>query len=333
MRKINKILILGHSNLGDLCYDLIIVRPLRRQFPGAEITVLTSSRARDVLGGCEGVDKVILFDKKDRGLRAQVKLILRLRKEKFDLIVVLKSSLMHVFLGGAAVWSAADYLKGRKVFQDPRHVADIYLDMLRSKGVQAGHEPFYLGRKDVSFSSRDFLESKGILPADKIAGIIPAAAWSLKNWPVSHWNELAGELMEKHGCRVISFSKSGSDPFASFVIKNLSPKITVVDSLTLRQVMDLLLCCRVVIGPDSGLLHIAGCSGVPVIGLYGATPGDHIYPYYHRDNILRPRTALDCVPCYPGGGPCRRITQYQVGQCMEDISVQDVLARAILYSK
>jgi len=97
--------------------------------------------------------------------------------------------------------------------------------------------------------------------------------------------------------------------------------------------LDLILCCHVVVGSDTGLLHLASCSGRQSIGLYGATHSDYIYPYYHKENVLRSETSLDCAPCYPGNNPCEKITKFRVGQCMDVILVKDVLDLIVLKSK
>jgi len=41
-----KILIRGHSNIGDVCYDLALIQPLKRHFPQAHITFFVSSKAK-----------------------------------------------------------------------------------------------------------------------------------------------------------------------------------------------------------------------------------------------------------------------------------------------
>jgi len=321
------ILIFGHSNLGDVCYDLTVVAPVCRQFPGAKISFLTSPRASGVVEGYKGLDHIIIFNKKggDGGLWGRLRFVMKLRKKKFDLVIVLKKTFMHKFLFVNNVWSARDYL-GCCPSNDPRHVVDIYLDFLRSYNVNVSGRifDFYVGKKEHTFADA-FLSEHNIRSDDTIVGILPAAAWPLKNWPIDKWNELARLLKDKHNIRVISFSKSGGNSFAEMVVRNLSHDVIVVDNLSLKQVKAFITRCDLFISPDSGLLHIASCMGINVIGLYGATPPDHIYPYFHQNNILVSKEKYDCAPCYPGTQPCLRKTKFQVGACMDAIRVKDVL--------
>ena len=107
----NNILIIGHSNIGDVCYDLAVVNPLRRQYPGARISFLASSRAKNILQGYDGLDKVFTFDRhtKDRGLFGRLRLMGTLVRERFDLAIIFKNTLMHKFLGIPCIWSVREY--------------------------------------------------------------------------------------------------------------------------------------------------------------------------------------------------------------------------------
>mgnify|MGYP001615531123 CR=1 FL=1 len=130
------ILIIGHSNIGDACYNAVVAAPLHEQFPRARISILTSSRTQNIFQGYAGISKIFLFDTyvKDKGLFGYLRLIRALRKEKFDLAVVLNSTLLYKFLGIPRVWSVREYL-GRRPCAVKKHIADIYLEFLKAKGV------------------------------------------------------------------------------------------------------------------------------------------------------------------------------------------------------
>lgn len=325
------ILIIGHSNIGDACYDAAIIAPLHTHFPQARISFLTSSRAQNILQGYPGLSKIFLFDKhtQDKGLFGYLKLIQALRKEKFDLAIVLKSTLLHKFLGVPQVWSVREY-PGCCPTRIKKHIADIYLELLKAKGLplEETRFNFNLSSEDKSFAG-DFLKKQSLKPDDTLIGILPIAAWSLKSWPIEKWNELAKILKAQHSGKVIALGKSGNDPFGHKVLKNMSLEIiSAIDQTTLKQAMALLTRCSLFIAPDSSLLHLASCMGVQALGLYGPTSAGYIYPYFHRQNIVVSQAALACRPCYPGikAIVCKR--EFQPGECMEAISVEEVLKMA-----
>lgn len=323
---VKNILIIGHSNIGDACYDLVVINPLRSQFPQAKISFLTSSRADNIVQGYKGLDRVLTFykDTKDRGLSGRLRLIISLAKEKFDLAVVLSSSLMYIFLGIPCVWSLRKYL-GCKPSKKRMHIVDIYLNFLRFHNIESQKTIFDFGlsHEEQEFCDAFFWEAK-INTKDRLVGILPAAAWSLKNWPIDKWNKLA-ELLGGYGIKVIAFGKFSDDSYSQMVLNKISPKIILAKNTTLKQAMYIIKCCNLFIGPDSSLLHLASCMGVNTIGLYGATSTDYIYPYFHRHNIVTPKEKNSCMPCYPGHKPCHTITDSQVGACMDNINIDDVL--------
>lgn len=321
------ILIIGHSNIGDVCYDLVIINPLRRRFPQAKISFLTSSRAENILQGYDGLDKVFTFDKytKDKGLHGRLRLMAALVREKFDLALVLKNTLMHKFLDIPCVWSVRKYL-GCEPSEKKMHVVDVYLEFLRFHGIDAQEATFgfSLGEEERDFCDT-FLAKEGISAKDRLVGVLPLSAWSLKSWPIDKWNGLTGILKSQYGIKVINLSKSSSDPFSQMVLKNISPEIISADKTTLRQAMALIKRCNLFIGPDSSLLHLASCIGVEAIGLYGPSSGEYFYSYFHRYNTVVSKEKLDCMHCYPGLNYCPCKEKFWFGACMEGISVKDVL--------
>jgi len=127
----SRILIIGHSNIGDVCCDLAVVNPLRNRFRQAHISFLTSPRANNIAEGYKGLDRVLTFDKyaQNRGLFVRLRLMRFLAREKFDLVVVLKSTLMHNFLGVPIVWNLRKYL-GTALSEKHMHPIDIYLGFI-----------------------------------------------------------------------------------------------------------------------------------------------------------------------------------------------------------
>ncbi len=310
-----------------MCYDLTVINPLRSHFPQAKISFLTSPRSNNIVEGYKGLDRALTFykDTEDRGLSGRLRLMIFLAREKFDLALVLKNTLMYMFLGIPCVWSLRKYL-GCAPSEKKIHVVDIYLEFLRSHGIDA-HKAmfdFTLSQEEREFCDTFFAKEK-ISTKDRLVGILPMAAWSLKNWPIDKWNELAELLRSQYGIKVIAFGKFADDSYSQMILNKISRKIILAENTTLKQAMGIIKCCNLFIGPDSSLLHLASCMGVNTIGLYGATSTRYIYPYFHRHNVITSKAKIDCMPCYPGHNPCHRETKFQVGVCMDSIDIEDVL--------
>lgn len=228
-----------------------------------------------------------------------------------------------LFLGSPAVWRIRESTRVQNY-----HPVDRYINILRSKGltVEAASFGFNLRDEDVAFCE-NFLKEKRVLPQDKLIGILPLAAWPLKSWPIERWNRLAEILTQRWNVRMLNLGKLPDNEFGRRVGREISELIIPADKTNLLQVKALLKRCQMFIGPDSSLLHLASCTGIETVGLYGPTPYERFYPYFHQHNIISLKKKLSCMPCYPGNKPacCADNGEHDFGPCMQGIEVEDVL--------
>ena len=322
-----KILIFGHSNIGDVIYDLAVIDPLRKHYPDAEVSFLTSSRCRDIVDGYPGIHQIIVLDRhgKDKGFLNRLRFTAKLRKKNFDLVVVLNSSLNYLFLGSLDIWR----IRNRKSkTSQQNHSVDIIVDMLRSKALMIEEASFNFSIKDAdAVFCENFLKQKGVAPEDILIGILPLAAWSLKSWPIAKWNKLTEILHGQWGIKMLNLGKLPDNEIGRRVACEVSGLIIPADDTTLSQAKALLKRCKMFIGPDSSLLHLASCMGIETVGLYGPTPHERFYPYFHQHNIISLKDKLPCMPCYPGNEPscCENNVKHDFGPCMQGIEVEDVV--------
>jgi len=286
---------------------------------------MTSSRAKNIAENFEGLDELVVFDKKSgvAGFFRRLRVLLLLMQKRFDLAIVLKNTAMPYVLGIPVIWKTGGHPDKE---EDLRHPVDRYLEFLNVHGVSAPGAVFgfSLGKDEEDFCAK-FMAERKIRPGDKVIGIFPIAAWSVKNWPVDKWNELAKHLKNLYGAKIIAFGKNNFDPYNKMVAENLSADIVWALTPTLKQAIALIKRCDIFIGPDSSLIHLASCVGSNIIALYGPTSADYIFPYFHRDRVIRSGIELDCMPCYPGDNFCACKTKYGTTACMEGIGVEDVI--------
>ncbi len=70
--------------------------------------------------------------------------------------------------------------------------------------------------------------------------------------------------------------------------------------LELPVVAALLASCDAAVVPDTGLLHLAACTGTPFVAIFGAIPPELRLNYYENFRCLTAQGRVPCVPCCEG---------------------------------
>ncbi len=125
--------------------------------------------------------------------------------------------------------------------------------------------------------ARRFLEQEG-LTRDMVA-VSPGAADDLKRWPMAHFARLCRYVVEDLGAGVLVFCGPGEAKLLHELGEQTRdlPQMEIVQNLHLRQVAALLSQCRLYLGNDSGLRHLAAAVGTPVVILFGPTASLQVF--------------------------------------------------------
>jgi ADP-heptose:LPS heptosyltransferase len=155
-----------------------------------------------------------------------------------------------------------------------------------------------------------------------------------KRWPVERFARLAKSLRNYYECEVVCIGGT-EDRETAFAIQSIVPEVKMAaGELSLAQTAALVSKCRLMIGNDSGPLHLSAALDTPTIGLFGPTHLGQFYPYnpeLHRF-IYKP---FSCSPCYCYGGSLfQHVPRCSRAYCMEAITEQDILQEVeLLFSQ
>jgi len=169
-------------------------------------------------------------------------------------------------------------------------------------------------------------EAAGLLPGDRsYVALAPGSGHPLKNWPLSHYYEVARALAWEHGVRVVWLTGPAEGAWLSY-LEGLARAQgqTVLADLPLLQAAAVLAGCRLFLGGDSGLTHLAAAAGAPaVLALFGPTDPRLWAPLGKNLTIIQAPGA--CVPCAEVRHiPC------DTAQCLRDLPPEQVLRAAAL---
>ena len=98
--QVKKILVVRNDNIGDVICTTPCFEAIKRQFPEAKVAVLVNRIAEQVVRGNPWLDEVYVYDKAKHGRYRnpliawwhQAKLLWRIRRERFDLAIGIRST-------------------------------------------------------------------------------------------------------------------------------------------------------------------------------------------------------------------------------------------------
>jgi ADP-heptose:LPS heptosyltransferase len=173
------------------------------------------------------------------------------------------------------------------------------------------------------------------LDGASVVAIHPGSGSPAKNWPAERFAALARRLRQERGLRILLVSGPADDAAVAGVRRCLAEPDGAVpqgppassgqeqNPILLHNPPSPLLAailsrCRLYVGNDSGVSHLAAALGVPVVVIFGPTDPEVWAPRGPVVHILHTPTA--CAPCAP---PQRQTCQERA--CLERVSLQMVL--------
>lgn len=109
-----------------------------------------------------------------------------------------------------------------------------------------------------------------------VVGLVPSTNMDIKRWSLDKWLKLDAHLREM-GCQTVLFCDRANSSIEQAFARAGSPAVPVFTALD--NVAALLKKCDLVVGVDTGLLHMAGALDVPWVGLFGPTNPEVTGPY------------------------------------------------------
>jgi len=322
--KFKNILIFGHNNLGDVCYDLIVVSCLRKEFPRAKISFIVGLQCVELVELCKGVNQAITFDKQ-KGFLNYWYFIRRIKAKHFDLSIILRNTQMHYF------FAISKQIKSKRYFfkKNNLHNAEKNLALLSKIGIKQTSSKlnFSFSKQDIAFAAKLIINTnRG--KTNLLVGIMPFAGWTLKCWPVERWNQLIALIDLQLDAKVFVFGKTGKNLWEEKFVRDISDKsISLINKCSLSRCLSVIKNMDLFIGTDSSLLHFASSLGVPAVGLYGPTDANIFYPFYHRKYRVIANNRLKCMPCYLKArvGSCG--VKAMPAECMKRIEAWQVMEK------
>ena len=312
-----KILIRATNWVGDAILSLPALRAVRAKFPGDHLAILARPYVADLYREQGIADLLIAYDTRGEhaGFSGREKLVGELRKEKFDIALLLQNAFDAAWIA----WRAGIPLRigynrdGRGILltkrikppmpsEIPRHEKFYYLELLR----RAGWIEQFPEDKEITLNIPDAskrraaeaLASAGARPnALRIAVGAGASYGSAKCWPPDRFAKALNLIVSQNDCDVILFGTAAETSVSSAIAEELAkPPINLTGKTTIGDLPGLLSQCQLFLGNDSGAMHVAAAVGLPVVAVFGPTDPLGTAPVTPRHSVVQQKPY--CSPCF-----------------------------------
>jgi lipopolysaccharide heptosyltransferase II len=332
-----KILIIKPSGIGDIVHAAPVAKALKILYPSSEIHWVVFTKFAGVMRCVESADALVKWNRKG-GLKEYFRVLGEIRRRRYDIVIdlqgLLRTAFLNRFSGGANKFSTPllrelSWLVERPVEKyDPRLHAVERNYRVAEFIARAEGKPIPRPSDLVPWLKVPDRE-KG-LAAAALSKVAAPAAFAVasrgrhKIWPAEKFAELINRMSDPAENAVavtpVLVGAEGERDIAEAVASKLRRKaVNLVGEISLSELAGILERCRIVVGNDSGVIHISAALGVPTLGIFGATN-----PVWYRPYNDKSRYIYKNYPC----SPCDIKTSCRDFKCMKDITVEDVFKKA-----
>jgi lipopolysaccharide heptosyltransferase II len=355
-----KILLVRLRLIGDVVFTTPAVRALRRRFPSAHLAYLVETTAAPVVADNPHLSEVITVPHHRGWQRVvdDVALAKQLRAARFDTVIDFHGGPRSAWLTWAtrAPVRVGYDVAGRswmytRVVHRPtelraRHSVENQWDLLAEiDSAFARPADRVLDRVEMAVDPavRDRVDRRlaewGVAPDGRIIVLHVSAGNPFRRWPEASFSSLASDLVSAAPNRWVLVTGGPSDRAATARVLadarrragGASVRVVDAETLSLAELRAVVDRAALYVGGDSGPLHVAGTSDVPVVGLYGPTLPERSAPW--RPPLLPTVSvdagALPCRPCHqrvcvPGDFRClTHVTADRVRDAAERLLERD----------
>ncbi|MCX5779121.1 MAG: glycosyltransferase family 9 protein [Elusimicrobia bacterium] len=342
------ILIIKPSSMGDIIQANPTAVAIKKIFPDSRVSWLVFDMWSAIPALFPDVDEIIVWRRKG-GIREYLRVIREVRKKSFDIVIdlqgLLRSAVIARFSGAPTVIGVPGMKEGSwmlvkesapawrsfnavwRSLETVRHAAAPGgISTIDDVGVVDMNDLRKIFHIEVPVTAQEevasLLRERGIGSSDAVIGIVPTARGKAKQWPSSSYVALIEMLQKKHVHVKIVLLDSAATAL-TYPLSNAV--IDLGGVLTLHQLAAVLRRCSVVVGGDTGPMHLAAALGMPVVMMFGGSDVAETAPLSPLATILNKE--FPCSPCR-GAADCRvkgkKSKKKEHYPCLEAITPREV---------
>lgn len=266
----DRVLIIKLGALGDFLQAIGPMQAIRKAYPAAEISLLTTAPFRK-LAEASGLFDAILLDARPAfwNLAGVLRLRANLRAVRPQIVFDLQTSdrsstYLKLFWPDRPLWSgiaAGASHPHANADRDAMHTVDRQKEQLAAAGIRDVSLP------DLSFLGDDTLG--GMALPDRFVLLAPGGAPHRpeKRWPAEHFAELAAHL-QAAGLTPVVLGTEAEAEAERAILRRCPDAVSLIGKTSLLQIAPLARRAAGAVGNDTGPMHLITISGCPSVVLY-----------------------------------------------------------------
>jgi heptosyltransferase-2 len=359
-----KILVVRTDEIGDVVLTSPLLRELRRNAPGASITLVVKPEVRNLVELCPYVDEILTYDWRTSGrhwlfqrhLRAFRLARTSLWNRRFDCALIPRfdtdyyyATLIAYMSGARRRISYSELVSERKAElnlgydsllsdamrgQANKHEIELAFDVLRTLGGKVVDRSLEVWLNDDDKAHADaIIAQSGHFEQRRLIALGLGAGAPYKMWPLENFIGLGKWLARIEDAQLLLVGGPQERVLGrEFAAKTGGKVLDCCGQLTLRQTAALLGRCSLYIGNDTGVMHLAAAQKVPVVEISchpASAPADHV-----KSPVRFGPWEVPCVILQPktAQAPCTDSCHAEQAHCIRGVTVeeaQDAVARLL----
>ena len=293
--KFKKILVVDLNYLGDMVQSSVIYRDLKERFPGASVEALVLEEMITPLNVNPYVSRIHTVP--SMSIKDGMKAAFRLRKEKYDLVIQLNTSLkinLLLYVAGKRYRLGYDY-KHRGCFLNIRVPTDYRTNRMGSRVeeiLRLTNTAFgdHASSREMIFPANptDLIELRyrlrqeyGVTKGDILVGMHTVCRTTKEKRQWARFTEVGMELLKNPRIKIILTGSREDREYVSQIaywLKGGSKVINLAGEISLRELPALLSDLALFITINTGPMHIAIANHVPTYAIIGGSPASVVFP-------------------------------------------------------
>ena len=201
-----------------------------------------------------------------------------------------------------------------------QYSAEHSLNILAPFGLRIGNRrPELIVSMENQKRAAAILKNESVPTNSAIIAIQPFSLWKYKEWGINNYAKLIDFIEKEYGFPIIIIGSDDERDRAKEIVRRCRVSVhNLAGRTSIGELVGMLRASSLLIGGDSGGIHMAAAVGTPTISIFGPSSPVSWAPRGEGHHVIHKEWS--CVPCRQKG-----CNNSEVSRCLDELSVEEVI--------